>query len=252
MSLKLDINKKVTSNLPFEPQEKLGGLCIGTLLSVEVKMADVESVKKDGTPSEWEYAGHSIPRLEFRFKQAGIEEDRFFTFTESVISELKDTELQEVSEELTAKLYNNMWDRMRHILDAFKGLKQYEEIKELPELSVIGKTEVKIKEFTKLFNIVADVLNKGKNGKPLYTDLKLVMKLLPEYKERKYLTFPTFVGKGFIELAKQVDGKLSTTLKIYPNESVVLSSGKVAPGSQAVTDHSAPIDSSEMADLLNN
>ena len=49
------------------------------------------------------------------------------------------------------------------------------------------------------------------------------MKLIAtDGRSSQYLAFPKFVGEGFIQPFQLVDGKLKTTLRFRPNETVVL------------------------------
>ena len=121
-------------------------------------------------------------------------------------------------------LYESMWDRIKHIHDAFSAAPNYKAIESLPSINEHGEAAKRVEQFTKFFQAIADAFNEGKGGKPIFVDaegktLPLWMKLIAEYKEGKWLQFPTFVGEGFIELYKP---GVPPTIEVKPGESVVL------------------------------
>jgi hypothetical protein len=227
---KFSADAQVTQELKFKPDPlKNGGLCLGNLLSVEVTRSDAEKNTSDG-----EYGHMSIPQLVFRFKQVkdnAADPDRFHVHRERVINSMT-SEGETVAQETLDSLYQSMWFRIKHMYDRMidKPIDQ----KKLDAVIVDehAKPAERIEQFFKFFTFVADLFNKGDGGKPIFKkEETFVLKLVADYTTRKYYTFPTFVGQGFIERAKfkTVGDKkvLNTTLEIKPNESIELGAGKV-------------------------
>lgn len=241
MAIKFDANKEVTNKLKFKPVPELNNLSLATVESVEVVMTEVPKVNDKGQESTWEYAGHTLPSLNIKFKQyhgkdATDKADRFFTFRESIIGAIKKTG-DAIADNVLTALYEAMWDRIKHIHDTFAGTPNYKGFGELPEINERGKVEDRVKQFTVFFNAIARAFNEGKGGKPIYVieDKPVIcwLKLLAEYSEGKYLTNPTFVGEGFIE--KFVNG-VPPTIEVKPNETIVLrSKGKAVSGDTSST-----------------
>jgi len=228
MAIKFDSKKQVTNKLKFKPDHEFNNLCLGKLLNVEVTKNKHEKFDEKGKESTWEYAGMMIPNLVFSFKQVHREEsfdkaERFYDHREGIITQTKRNgepiEMKKVME-----MYEAMWDRIKHIHDAFQSSPNYKPFGDIPEIDEKADAATRLEQITKFFDFVAASFNKGKNDKPIYVDTNdqpiiLWMKLLPEYKEGKYLTFPTFVGEGFIE--RYVNG-VKPTIEVKPHESVEL------------------------------
>ena len=205
MSLKFKGSKVVTSDLRFKPDEKIGNLCIGHLVKVEVLETKVEKIKEDGSEMLWEYAGFTVPYLQFTFIQAKkdkSERDRVLNHIERVIT-FTDSEGNAVDKDIINSLFEEMGDRLIHLHDSYKKDVNY---KALPDIDFDEKGDVKarLESFKAFFTAIADAFNKGANDKPVYTGSKgeflpLYIKVIPEYKRRRFYTLPRFVGKGFVE-----------------------------------------------------
>ncbi len=238
MAIKFDANKEVTNKLKFKPDINLGNLCLGKIVSVEVVKTEVAKIDEKGKERAWEYAGLElpVPSLSITFKQVHTADskdkaDRFYTFRENIIGSTK-TNGEPIEGDILESLYQSMWDRIKHIHDAFANTPNYKAFTSLPEINERGKAIDRLKQFTAFFETIAEGFTKGKNDKPVYeltdgTSIKVWMKLIAEYKEGKYLTFPKFVGEGFIE--RYIDG-VPPTIEIKGSESVILKSKSVKAG----------------------
>ncbi len=234
MAMKFDAKKEVTNRLKFKPNPELNNLCLGYLESVEVVMNEIAKINDKGQESTWEYAGHTIPRLVFTFrnyvrKNDLDKADRFYIHTENVIGAVKSSG-DKIEQATLQSIYESMWARIKHIHDAFVSDPNYAPFKLLPEIDEYGKTADRVEQFTQFFNVIADAFNKGKDGLPIYkgaNDSKLpcYMKLVAEYKQRKWLELPTFVGEGFIERYKE---GVPPTIELKPSDTVELAAGKGA------------------------
>lgn len=228
--MKFNAKKEVTNRLKFKPIKEFDDLCLGHLEDVRVEINEVKKVNDKGQESTWEYAGNMIPQLVFEFKNDAFKDekvvDRYYLHRERIIgavhsdgSPIADTKLE--------GMYGSMWDRIKHIHDAYSGSPNYKPFDdEVPEINEKATVEERVKQFTKFFKFVADAFNKGADGQtPIYKSagkpIVMNMKLVAEYKEGKYLAFPTFVGEGFIEVHKS---GVEPTIEIKPNETVKLSS----------------------------
>lgn len=225
---KFDVNKEVTTKLRFKPVEKLNNLCIGKLISVEFVTNKAE--KEDST---WEYNHFDIPTVLFNFVQRKEDKgdaDRYFTFSERIIGAIK-KDGSPISAENLSGIYGSMWNRILHIYQAYQFAPNWKQLKSVPEIDEGGTAEERIAQFTKFFAAIAKMFNEGADGKPIYLNANgdpypMTMKLLADYTTRKYLTFPTYVGQGFIEQTRMKDGKLDTVLEIKYNESIELGKPK--------------------------
>ena len=258
--LNIGTEGEVARPKPFEPIAELNDMCCGSLSKVEVIMSDISVVNKKGETSTWEYAGCTIPVLMFHFNNfIGPNTDpqgvsRVFKYSESIIGSVT-KENTPIADKSLVSLYESMWNRIKHILDTYskeckvdltKNVELNAAIKGLNNVNVIkgADKQVRIDAFTTLFTAVANALNTGFNGTPMFmraegVPIYLYMKLLADYNSHKFLTFPTFVGDGFLEVCRVNDKKYRInppSMKIKTDESIVLKSetqGKLpnAPGS---------------------
>lgn len=235
MDLNINVNDKVTGKLNFKPVVNYGKLCVGKLVNVEYVENETSTEKKDGSPSTWEYAGQKLPSIKLSFenhKFSVSEPDRFFTHMESIIGYTRnDGTLME--EKTILDLYTAMWGRLKHIYDAYEGNGNYRKmgddmVKALKTLGEASMKDVKarLKAFTTFFKLFVDYFN-GDN-KPVYKDaagkpIVMAMKLVAEYKEGKWLAFPTFT-KGNIFIERYYDDINKQTIEFKPSESIELRS----------------------------
>ena len=205
MSMKFEGKKAVVKDLGFKPELAIGNLCRAFLKSVNVIETKVEKTKEDGSQNMWEYAGYTVPNLQFVFvqqKESEHDRDRILKHTESCIT-FTDNDGKPVVKETYQNLFMQMNDRIVHIHDAFKRSANY---KELPDIDFDEKGDAKtrLERFKVLFTAMADAFNKGTNDLPIYISGKgemmpVFLKVLPDYNSGSFYALPTFVNKGFIE-----------------------------------------------------
>ena len=65
------------------------------------------------------------------------------------------------------------------------------------------------------------------DANPAYKNVRLWIKLVADYSTRKFLTFPTYVGRGFVE--RLIEG-VEPTIDFEPNETIQWSASKNAKG----------------------
>ena len=252
MAIKFDAKKDVTNKLKFKPNPELGNLCLATIESVEVVMNEVKKINDKGQESTWEYAGYTIPSLVINFKQHHRKEDtdkadRFYSFRQNIIGSVRSNG-DPIEDSVLVALYEAMWDRIKHIHDAFATCPNYKPFGSLPEINERGKVADRVSQFTTFFETVAEAFNSGKGDKLIYQaeDKPVVvwLKLLAEYNEGKYLTIPTFVGEGFIE---KYNPSVPPTIEVKPNETVVLrGKGKSSTSSETSVADDLPAHLREM------
>lgn len=248
--INLGVEGEVAKQKRFKPLKSLNGLCIGTLESVVLTETEVGTVKKDGTPSTWEYAGTKLPYLVFNFKSYRVpgnqetDVDRIFTFSEKVIGSIKN-DGSPMEDKSLKGLYESMWFRIKHLLDIYtkesrvdisanENLKKALAIISTETVIKGNNKQVRIDAFKNLFQVVATIFNTGKDGSPIYmraanVPMVTFIKLLPDYYSHKFFTFPTFVGDGFIEIARtNSKGELvsSPSIEIKAGETIELRDGK--------------------------
>lgn len=223
---KADVNKDVTASLKFKPSvyKDLNGLCLGQLVGVEVTSEESPKILDDGSENPYQFAGLKVPKIKWNFKNVVRKEDedkadRFFFHVEKPIISVKN-DGEKMTDKSLESLYTQMWDRTKHIHDAFKNDPNYKPIAELPDIDPTAPEEKLVEQFTKFFEAIADAFNKGKNDKPIYQDeegkgLTCYMKLVAEYGQRRYLVFPTYVGEGFIERFKK---GVPPTIELKPKD----------------------------------
>jgi hypothetical protein len=241
MAIKFDAKKEVTRSLKFKPNADLDNLCLGTLQGVEVVITESPKIKEDGSENPYEYAGLELPNLKFTFKNHIRPEDkdkaeRFFIHVEKPIVS-KTNKGETMTEKTILDLYEQMWDRIKHIHDAYSTSPNYVPFGDLGELNEKAAPDVRIKQLTKFFTVVAAAFNDGKAGK-IFQDEKgngiiTWMKLVADYSSAKFLVFPTWPGEGFIE--KYTPG-VPPTIELKPSESQVLKANKKDAESNASGD----------------
>lgn len=248
--IKIDINKEVTSKLPFTPFPQFNDLCVGYLTDVEVYET------KSSESKNWEFAGYTIPILAFRFTQYKLnvnEKDRFMTMSFMPISNT----LSDGTDRLPSKLlvsYNQMFDKIRHLHDQYAGNENYSKFTTQFEFDPSLPIEDRIAEFKSVFESVVNDFKIGKDKKnPVYKEKQnLFIVMVASGKSKSYLSVPDFVGKGIFDLYK-VDnkGKADTTLLIPVNATTKLGSSAVAdiPINQGTAASGLPKD---LQDLMNS
>ena len=235
--IKFDPKKEVTQKLKFKPDPKLGNLCLGILESVSLEFSETDVTDEKGNPNKWEFAGMKVPRLIFVFRNIPKTEsdpDRFHFYSESVVTQTKN-DGSPVSSKRVESMYGSMFDRLIHIYNAFENAPNFKPLDVESEIDESADAETRVKQTTKLFKDLANCFNKGKDEKtPIYKDgdtyIKILLKLVADFKTGSRLEIPNFVGEGFIEM---YDPKKSPTIEIKPNETVELTSKKQSPSEVA-------------------
>lgn len=212
-----------TARLKFgNDQAKPNGLFLGHLEEVKYSTITIGE-DKTGMPS---FNGFEIPKLTLTF--ASNEEDpnkrhyvsKTFTAVESNVNTIPGGK-----EEWKV---NSVFDWLKHVLNVYylKGREltdeeatalslTFEDFDEQGEYVSVD-TEIVINAWKVLFENFENIMNRGKNGKPVYHDknnkfIPVWLKLLRYVKSRKSwtpinngdLSLPQFVGEGCIEIYQQ-------------------------------------------------
>lgn len=212
-----------TARLKFgNDQAKPNGLFLGHLEEVKYSTITIGE-DKTAMPS---FNGFEIPKLTLTF--ASNEEDpnkrhyvsKTFTAVESNVNTIPGGK-----EEWKV---NSVFDWLKHVLNVYylKGREltdeeatalslTFEDFDEQGEYVSVD-TEIVINAWKVLFENFENIMNRGKNGKPVYHDknnkfIPVWLKLLRYVKSRKSwtpvnngdLSFPQFVGEGCIEIYQQ-------------------------------------------------
>lgn len=212
-----------TARLKFgNDQAKPNGLFLGHLEEVKYSTITIGE-DKTGMPS---FNGFEIPKLTLTF--ASNEEDpnkrhyvsKTFTAVESNVNTIPGGK-----EEWKV---NSIFDWLKHVLNVYylKGREltdeeaaalslTFEDFDEQGEYVSVD-TEIVINAWKVLFENFENIMNRGKDGKPVYHDknnkfIPVWLKLLRYVKSRKSwtpinngdLSFPPFVGEGCIEIYQQ-------------------------------------------------
>lgn len=212
-----------TARLKFgNDQAKPNGLFLGHLEEVKYSTITIGE-DKTGMPS---FNGFEIPKLTLTF--ASNEEDpnkrhyvsKTFTAVESNVNTIPGGK-----EEWKV---NSVFDWLKHVLNVYylKGREltdgeatalslTFEDFDEQGEYVSVD-TEIVINTWKVLFENFENIMNRGKNGKPVYHDknnkfIPVWLKLLRYVKSRKSwtpinngdLSLPQFVGEGCIEIYQQ-------------------------------------------------
>lgn len=212
-----------TARLKFgNDQAKPNGLFLGHLEEVKYSTITIGE-DKTGMPS---FNGFEIPKLTLTF--ASNEEDpnkrhyvsKIFTAVESNVNTIPGGK-----EEWKV---NSIFNWLKHVLNVYylKGREltdeeaaalslTFEDFDEQGEYVSVD-TEIVINAWKVLFENFENIMNRGKNGKPVYHDknnkfIPVWLKLLRYVKSRKSwtpinngdLSLPQFVGEGCIEIYQQ-------------------------------------------------
>jgi hypothetical protein len=194
----------------------------------------------------------ATPRLVFEFVQKKDQynnKDRFYIHAEMPISNLKSN--GEIRDKVTfEKDYIALWGRIKHLHDMFATVPNFRGFTTAPSFDVEASREVRVAEFEKFFNDVADLFNKGTDGNPIYlpftpegTEKCLTLKLVANtIGDRISLGFPKYVGQGFVERTSINNGKLDTALKFQPKETYRIASAAVPSAPTRTSPSNLPAD----------
>lgn len=212
-----------TARLKFgNDQAKPNGLFLGHLEEVKYSTISIGE-DKTGMPS---FNGFEIPKLTLTF--ASNEEDpnkRHYVYKTFTAVESNVNTIPGGKEEWKV---NSVFDWLKHVLNVYylKGREltdeeatalslTFEDFDEQGEYVSVD-TEVVINAWKVLFENFENIMNRGKDGKPVYHDknnkfIPVWLKLLRYVKSRKSwtpinngdLSLPQFVGEGCIEIYQQ-------------------------------------------------
>lgn len=212
-----------TARLKFSnDQAKPNGLFLGHLEEVKYSTITIGE-DKTGMPS---FNGFEIPKLTLTF--ASNEEDpnkRHYVFKTFTAVESNVNTIPGGKEEWKV---NSVFDWLKHVLNVYylKGREltdeeatalslTFEDFDEQGEYVSVD-TEIVINAWKVLFENFENIMNRGKDGKPVYHDknnkfIPVWLKLLRYVKSRKSwtpinngdLSLPQFVGEGCIEIYQQ-------------------------------------------------
>ena len=207
---KLVSSKQVKTVLPFKPDPNLNNLSLGILQDVQFSEEEAPSLKDDGTPNPYQFAGMKVPRLTFVFKQHHLSNspdkaDRFYfhSFTPIVTVKNDGTAMEQKDVE---GLYDNMFNHIIHMHTTFEGTPNYKPLVDM-EIDENAPVQELLAQTATTFKAIQESFMKGKDGeKPIFVDTKgnyiiLYVKLVTS-KDGTRLEFPKFVQTGFLEIFK--------------------------------------------------
>jgi len=209
-NIQFDTNKKVTTDLPIIPIKEYNNFVVGEIISVEV----TEKVSEAKT--NYQYKGMNIPNIVIKFKQkidAYNKDDRFAYQVFKPVTTVRN-DGQKVADDTFTSIVMGQFDHLKHILDSFEGMANYEGLKDISGIDSEAAPEELLKQFKAFYQVFVKAFA-GKDGKGVYNGIELVAKFIIN-KGEKRLNFPNFVNKGYIQIAKfDKAGKLITNLAFY-------------------------------------
>lgn len=232
MPIKIDKNQEVTSRLGFKPLPQFNNFCLGFLTNVEVTESEISN------DSKWEFKGKTVPRLAFHFdawRGSTNDPERFYGKSEMLIAGINNKG-EAITDDNLVGMYTELWKRIKHLHDQYRGTANYKEMDFDVAFEPKDPIDKRIADMKTFFNNVAKAFNSGKNKKAIYADNSalLAMKLIKTSKKTKkgktyfVLDLPNYVGKGYLQAVKVVDGKIDTTLEFTGTETVDLTAAPVA------------------------
>lgn len=231
----MNFDVKLAKTPKFEPIKQYGDLCVGKLIGVTVEERPLNENKEDGTPSTYEFAGHTIPRLVFTFHNhilKGIDEvNREFIKDYSVITYAGDAETPD-SLKNKKLVYQGMFDQIQYMMQFFMSINKGLTPPVLKGINPTATTEERIIQTRDFFTAVANWFNTALVGKPVYKiaeqarilAIKLVARKKQNAKGGHYLVldFPGFIKEGFLDVFTSLTVK--PAIKIGNGESVITTS----------------------------
>lgn len=220
----------VERRLNFKPDPEINNLCLGYLDEVRVEFRESPRILEDGTENTWEYAGLKVPSLILTFKQARSNtnpKDRYYTHVfKPVTTVTKDGSAVELK--TVVNILQQEYARLRHIANQYKGLKNYPvDLGSCPGIDPAASPSTRCEQYAAFFKYFQTLLTGVNADAPMYKGVKLWIKLIADFSTRKFLTFPTYVGRGFVE--RVVEG-MAPTIDFEPNETVQLAKGAEKKG----------------------
>lgn len=240
-----DMTSELRAEPAFEPKlEVNGGLNIGQLEEVSYIEWDAPLVDKEGKPSKFEYRGNKIGKLVIVIRSVPngtTAQNRYRHEFTLPVKTKNDGSLQ------TVKDFNgfvgNQINQIREFFNAYgtDGVTPLNVniAKILPRFE--DATDTRVKNWNLALQFIARSFNTAKAGKPIFKDaadefLPIWFVLRPAF-STKFTTYeiPSYVGSGFVELVKIVDGQIAQPfIKCDPTVSLVLEE-KVKKGGKGST-----------------
>lgn len=229
----------VERRLAFKPDPELNNLCMGVINEIRIDTRVTPTINEDGTDNTWEYAGLEVPTLVIEFKQCKTAEnpkDRYYTFTSKPVTTMTKDGMA-VDPATVTNIVMQEYAKLRHIANQFKGLKEYPTNTKCPGIDIAAPAKTRIEQYKAFYEYFVDLFT-GTGATPMYKAHRFWMKLVANYKTGKYLEFPQFVGRGFIE---RVVEKQNPTLEFEANETVVLNKDSKAGAREKAAGAPAPM-----------
>lgn len=231
----------VERRLAFKPDPEINNLCMGILNDVRIDIREVPLLDDKGVESTWEYAGCKFPVFVLEFKQCKTEQnpkDRFYTFTAKPV-----TTLNKKSEPVEAKnvisIIQQTYSQLRHIANQYKGLKGYPvNAGKCPGIDYAAPAKVRCEQYLAFFEYFKGLLVGEDENAPIYKGVKLWMKLVADYNTRKFLAFPSFVNRGFVE---RVIAGQNPSIEFESGETIHLVKDDAPKGREAAAAAPAPV-----------
>jgi hypothetical protein len=227
-----NLDQNVEARLNLKPVPAFNNLTMVQIDKVEVTEYEVPLFDEKGSESKSEFKGLKIPRLAITWKNYKLkedEEDRYHTESWGPIVAIKnDGTPMNISD--LVEMYTNMWKQLVHIYNSYKKCPNYVSLNDFPNIDPTAVPETRIIQVKKFFTYFADAFN-GKDGKSVFIDEQNLpiaswLKIVTEYKTEKRFVIPTFVGQGFTETVKFVNGIYQKALiEVKPNEKIELKTG---------------------------
>ena len=230
----------VERRLAFKPDPELGNLCMGIINDVRIDIREVPLLDDKGVESTWEYAGCKFPVLVIEFKQCKTDanpKDRYYTFTAKPVTTLN-KKGEPVEEKTVINIIQQVYEQLRHIANQFKGLKGYPvNAGKCPGLDYAAPAKVRCEQYLAFFEYFKHLLVGDDEKNPIYKNVKLFMKLVADYNTHKFLAFPSFVNRGFVE--RVIPGQ-SPSIEFEAGETIHLAKDDTPKNREAAAGAPAP------------
>lgn len=261
--IQFNLEEAVVKDLQFEPVPALHNLVIGGIEKVSLKEVDIPLTDEAGNVNTNEYAGKKVTSIEILFvttpNPKTNERRKVMKVIESMPYTLK-KDGSEILAEQVSKNVLNMFQRLKHIHDAYTGLPDFSPITKINDIDPFASVDKRIDSFKTFFTTFATSFNEGKNKKPFYlnpagTPIAMWCKVVPDFYSKAWFGFPSFVGTGFIErvIVDKVSGKaFAPNIRVNANESLVLAPAKKGKKEAPVDNGDNPELEGGMASVLSD
>lgn len=219
-------DENVESKLGFILPKETGYIPRGTIDSVSFKMREIPTHDKDGKESTWELAGLTIPVLSITFKQeiTATQTHHRYCTKEFSIPTFKKKDGSMVAMSKRMNLVKGIFGHLQHICNQLKKLEGYpKDAPKAPGIDLNCPNHERVEQFTKFFNHFYSLLTTKKDDKYIWENKLFWIKLLPDYDSKKFYTIPSFVNRGWLELAMP---NVAPALCIEPGDDIELTAEK--------------------------